>query len=69
MRIPIAQKYVMQVFLRFLGLSLFVFISIFIMVNFVRMVTEGALKGFSFYFLFKSVLYLVPNIISLSLPF
>jgi lipopolysaccharide export system permease protein len=68
MRIPISQKYILQVFLRFLGLSLFVFASIFVMVNFVRMVTEGALKGFSFYFLCKSILYLVPNIISLSLP-
>ena len=38
------------------------------MVNFIQMVTEGALKGFSFYFLFKSILYLLPNIISLSLP-
>lgn len=66
--IPVSQKYVLQVFLRFLGLSLFVFASIFIMVNFVQMVTEGALKGFSFYFLFKSILYLVPNVVSLSLP-
>ena len=68
MRIPISQKYVVLVFLRFLSLSLFVFASIIIMVNFVAMVTEGALKGFSFYFLFKSVLYLVPNVVSLSLP-
>ncbi len=67
-RIPVSQKYVLRAFLHYLGLSLFVFVSIFVMVNFVRMVTEGALKGFSFYFLFKSVLYLVPNVVSLSLP-
>jgi len=68
MRFPISQKYVLQVFSHFLGLSLFVFASIFVMVNFVQIVVQGALGGFSFYFLFKSILYLLPNIISMSLP-
>lgn len=68
MRIPISQRYVLKVFSHFLGLSLFIFVSIFVMVNFVQMVVQGALSGFSFYFLFKSILYLLPNIISMSLP-
>ncbi len=68
MRIPISQKYILQVFSRFLALSLFVFASIFVMVNFVQIVIQGALSGFSFYFLFKSIVYLLPNILSMSLP-
>lgn len=68
MRVPISQKYVLQVFSHFLGLSLFVFVSIFVMVNFVQIVVQGALGGFSFYFLAKSILYLLPNMISMSLP-
>ncbi|MFA6434725.1 MAG: LptF/LptG family permease [Elusimicrobiales bacterium] len=68
MRIPTSQKYILRVFSHFLALSLFVFISIFVMVNFVQIVIQGALGGFSFYFLFKSVVYLLPNIISMSLP-
>ncbi len=68
MRIPISQKYILQVFSWFLALSLFVFASIFIMVNFVQIIIQGALGGFSFYFLFKSLVYLLPNIISMSLP-
>ena len=38
------------------------------MVNFVQIVVQGALGGLSVYFLFKSVLYLLPNIVSMSLP-
>ena len=68
MRIPISQKYILQVFSHFLALSLFVFVSIFVMVNFVQIVIRGALGGFSFYFLFKSIVYLLPNIVSISLP-
>lgn len=68
MSIPISQKYILRVFSHFLGLSLFVFASIFVMVNFVQIVVQGALSGFSFYFLFKSLVYLLPNIISMSLP-
>ena len=68
MRIPISQKYILQVFSHFLGLSIFVFASIFVMVNFVQIIIQGALNGFSFYFLFKSIFYLLPNIISMSLP-
>lgn len=68
MRVPISQKYVLRVFSHFLGLSLFVFVSIFVMVNFVQIVVQGALSGFSLYFLAKSILYLLPNMISMSLP-
>ena len=68
MRIPTSQKYILQIFSHFLGLSLFVFASIFVMVNFVQIVIQGALGGFSFYFLFKSIVYLLPNIVSMSLP-
>lgn len=49
-------------------LSLFVFVSLFVMVNFVQIAIQGALGGSSFYFLFKSILYLLPNIVSMSLP-
>ncbi|HBB66459.1 MAG: hypothetical protein A2X28_10000 [Elusimicrobia bacterium GWA2_56_46] len=68
LRVSLSQKYVLRVFSHFLALSLFVFASIFVMVNFVQMVVQGALGGFSFYFLFKSILYLLPNIVSMSLP-
>lgn len=68
MHISISQKYILRVFSHFLGLSLFVFASIFVMVNFVQIVVQGALGGFSFYFLFKSIIYLLPNIVSMALP-
>ncbi len=68
MRIPTSQKYIIRIFLHFLALSLFVFAAIFIMVDFVQIVADGALGGFSFYFLFKSIIYLLPNIAAMSLP-
>lgn len=68
MRIPISRKYILRTFSHFLALSLFVFASIFVMVNFVQIVIQGALGGFSFYFLLKSMVYLLPNIVSMSLP-
>ena len=68
MRIPIAQQYMFKSFLKFFGLSLFVFASLFVMLNFVQIVNQGVLGGFSVYFLAKSIAYLLPNIISMSLP-
>ncbi|MBU2572625.1 MAG: LptF/LptG family permease [Elusimicrobia bacterium] len=65
---PISQKYVLSVFSHFFWLSLFVFASLFVMINFVQIVNQGALSGFSFYFLAVSILYLLPNIIAISLP-
>ncbi|OGS51008.1 MAG: hypothetical protein A3J79_09900 [Elusimicrobia bacterium RIFOXYB2_FULL_62_6] len=65
---PISQKYTLGVFLRFFSLTLFVFVSLFVMVNFVQIVNQGALGGFSFYFLAKGILYLLPNIVAMSLP-
>ena len=40
----------------------------FVMLNFVQMVNQGVLAGFSFYFLAKSILFLLPNILGTSLP-
>ena len=68
MPVPIARLYILKVFSKFLGLSLFVFISLLLMLNFVQVINQGVLSGFSFYFLAKSMLYLLPNIVGMSLP-
>ena len=68
MPVPIARLYILRIFAKFLGLSLFVFISMLVMLNFVQVVSQGVLSGFSFYFLAKSMLYLLPNIVGMSLP-
>lgn len=68
MAVPIARLYLLKVFSRFLGLSLFVFVALLVMLNFVQIVNQGVLSGFSFYFLAKSILFLLPNIIATSLP-
>ena len=68
MPVPIARLYILKVFSKFLGLSLFVFISLLVMLNFVQVINQGVLSGFSFYFLAKSMLYLLPNIVGMSLP-
>ncbi|MDO8804473.1 MAG: LptF/LptG family permease [Elusimicrobiota bacterium] len=68
MPVPIARLYILKVFAKFLGLSLFVFISLLLMLNFVQVINQGVLSGFSFYFLAKSMLYLLPNIVGMSLP-
>lgn len=68
MAVPIARLYLLKVFARFLGLALFVFVSLLVMLNFVQIVNQGVLAGFSFYFLAKSIFYLLPNIVATSLP-
>jgi lipopolysaccharide export system permease protein len=68
MPVPIARLYILKVFAKFLGLSLFIFISLLVMLNFVQVINQGVLSGFSLYFLAKSMLYLLPNIIGMSLP-
>ncbi len=65
---PIVRLYILRVFARFFGLALFVFVALLVMLNFVQIVNQGVLSGFSFYFLAKSVIYLLPNIIGSSLP-
>ncbi len=68
MAVPIARLYILKIFAKFLGLSLFVFASLLVMLNFVQLVNQGVLAGFSFYFLAKSILYLLPNVLATSLP-
>jgi len=65
---PIVRLYILRVFARFFGLALFVFVALLVMLNFVQIVNQGVLAGFSFYFSAKSVLFLLPNIIGTSLP-
>ena len=65
---PIVRLYILRVFARFFGLALFVFVALLVMLNFVQIVNQGVLAGFSFYFFAKSVLFLLPNIIGTSLP-
>jgi lipopolysaccharide export system permease protein len=60
--------YILRVFSRFFGLALFVFASLLVMLNFVQIVNQGVLSGFSFYFFARSMLYLLPNIVATSLP-
>lgn len=68
MAVPIVRLYILKTFAKFLGLSLFVFVSLLMMLNFVQIINQGVLSGFSVYFLAKSMLYLLPNIIAMSLP-
>ncbi|OGR68242.1 MAG: hypothetical protein A2081_06010 [Elusimicrobia bacterium GWC2_61_19] len=68
MSVPIVRSYLLKVFAKFLGLSLFVFVSLLVMLNFVQIINQGVLTGFSFYFLVKSIIYLLPNIVATSLP-
>ncbi len=68
MRIPIFQRYILKVFIPVFLLSAFVFTALFMMVNFMQIIHRGILSGFSFYFLFKVLIYLIPNIFSMVLP-
>ena len=68
MRIPIFQRYILKVFVPVFLLSTFVFTALFMMVNFMQIIHRGILSGFSFYFLFKVLVYLIPNIFSMVLP-
>ncbi len=70
MRVPssVARLYILRVFARFLALALFVFVALLITLDFVQVVNQGVLAGFSFYFLLKSIVYLLPNIVATSLP-
>jgi hypothetical protein len=68
MAVPIARLYILKTFAKFLGLSLFIFASLLVMLNFVQIVNQGALAGFSFYFLAKTVFYMLPNILAMSRP-
>jgi lipopolysaccharide export system permease protein len=45
-----------------------VFASLLLMLNFVGIINQGVLAGFSFYIFFESMLYLLPNIVAASLP-
>ncbi|MCG2724811.1 MAG: LptF/LptG family permease [Elusimicrobia bacterium] len=68
MKIPIFQRYILKVFIPVFLLSTFVFTALFIMVNFIQIINRGILSGFSFYFLSKALIYLIPNIFSMVLP-
>ncbi len=63
-----AKLYILRVFARFLLLSLFIFTALLLMLNFVQIINQGVLAGFSFYFLAVSMVYLLPNILATSLP-
>ncbi len=68
MAVPIARLYVLKTFAKFFLLSLFIFISLLVMLNFVGIVNQGVLAGFSFYFFSASIFYMLPTIVSMSLP-
>lgn len=68
MVVPIARLYILRIFLRYLAFSLAVFAGLLVMLNFVQMVNQGVLGGFSAYFLAKSLLYTLPGILGTSLP-
>ena len=68
MHIPIAKRYVLGIFLKYLLLSLGIFAGLMMMVNFMQLVHSGALSGFSFYFLSKSIMHMIPNVIGMCLP-
>ena len=65
---PIARLYVLRTFAKYFGLSLFIFTSLMVVLNFVQIVDQGVLAGFSFYFLASSIFYLLPNILGSALP-
>ena len=68
MAVPIAESYILRNFSRFLWLSLFIFVSLLVMLNFIGIVNQGVLAGFSLYFFAASIFYLIPTIIAMSLP-
>lgn len=68
MAVPIAKSYILKNFAKFFGLSLFIFVSLLVMLNFIGIVNRGVLAGFSLYFFAASIFYLLPTIISMSLP-
>ncbi|MBI4657043.1 MAG: LptF/LptG family permease [Elusimicrobia bacterium] len=68
MRVPVSQLYTLKNFSYFFLLSVFVFAFLMMMINLLQIVNEGILRGFSFYFLSKSLVYLLPSILSMSLP-
>ncbi len=64
------QIYFFRFFLKYFITALAVFIFIMFMASFLSIINEGGvMNGFSQYFFFKSMLWLVPSIFSYSLPF
>lgn len=66
-RLPL---YVSSYFFRYFFVSILIFIFLFFIASFIQIVNEeGVMNGFSFQLLFKSLIFLVPNILSISMPF
>ncbi len=68
MRITVAQRYVLGVFGGFFLLSVFIFSALIVMVNFLQILHEGVLQGFSFPLMSRTLLYLLPNVLALVVP-
>lgn len=68
MAVPIAKAYILKIFAKYFGLSIFIFVSLLVMLNFIGIVNRGVLAGFSFHFFAASIFYLLPTIIAMSLP-
>jgi len=66
--VPIAKSYILKIFSKYFGLSLFIFVSLLVMLNFIGIVNRGVLAGFSLYFFAASIFYLLPTIVAMSLP-
>lgn len=66
----IIQIYFFRFFLKYFLTALTVFVFIMFMTSFLSIINEeGVMNGFSQYFFFKSMIWLVPSIFSYSLPF
>ncbi len=64
------ERLFLKYFAGFFVVSLFLFTSISLIFSFIQIINnEEITKGISLYYLFKSLLYLTPSIISTSLPF
>ncbi|KAF0127120.1 MAG: permease YjgP/YjgQ family protein [Elusimicrobia bacterium] len=68
MRITVAQRYVLGVFGGFFLLSVFIFSALIVMVNFLQILHEGVLQGFSFLLMSRTLLHLLPNVLALVVP-
>jgi len=68
MRITVAQRYVLKVFGGFFLLSVFIFSALIVMVNFLQILHEGVLHGFSFPLMSRTLLFLLLNVMTLVLP-
>lgn len=70
LKISLFERYFLKTFLKYFVLSVFIFVSVFLMFSFIQIINEkGVIKGASVYVIFKTLFYLIPSILKITIPF